>query len=64
MINSSLTILFGKQKNPTSLLDPMNYLMGRLPVSATGVLTTSNGVGRFQLESASVSSMRTHLFSA
>ena len=27
-----------KQKNPTSLLDPMNYLMGRLPVTATGVL--------------------------
>jgi hypothetical protein len=46
-----------KQKNPTSLLDPMNYLMGRLPVSATGVLTTSNGVGHFQLESASVSSI-------
>ena len=46
-----------KQNNPTSLLDPMNYLTGRLPVAATGVLTTSNGVGRFQLESASVSSM-------
>jgi hypothetical protein len=46
-----------KQKNPTSLLDPMNYLMGRLPVTAVGVLKTSNGVGRFQLESASVSSI-------
>jgi len=46
-----------KQKNPTSLLDPMNYLMGRLPVTATGVLTTSNGVGRFELESARVSSV-------
>ena len=43
-----------KAKNPTSLLDPMNYLMGRLPVTATGVLTTSNGMGRFALESASV----------
>jgi hypothetical protein len=43
-----------KQKNPTSLLDPANYLMGRLPVTATGVLTTSNGVGRFLLESATV----------
>jgi hypothetical protein len=32
-----------KQHNPTSLLDPMNYLSGRLPVSATGVLTTSKG---------------------
>jgi hypothetical protein len=46
-----------KQNNPTSLLDPMNYLMGRLPVTATGVLTTADGVGRFQLESASVSSV-------
>jgi hypothetical protein len=46
-----------KQHNPTSLLDPMNYLRGRLPVSATGVLTTGNGVGQFQLESASVSSI-------
>jgi hypothetical protein len=43
-----------KAKNPTSLLDPMNYLMGKLPVTATGVLTTGNGVGRFSLESASV----------
>jgi hypothetical protein len=46
-----------KSKNPTSLLDPMNYLTGRLPVTATGVLTTSNGVGHFALESASVSSV-------
>jgi hypothetical protein len=46
-----------RQKNPTSLLDPMNYLTGRLPVTATGVLTTSNGVGHFQLESANVSSV-------
>src|SRR5215210_2629801 len=36
-----------KAKNPTSLLDPMNYLFGRLPVTAVGTLTTSNGVGRF-----------------
>jgi len=43
-----------KAKNPTSLLDPMNYLMGRLPVSATGTLTTSQGVGRFQLEAATL----------
>jgi hypothetical protein len=43
-----------KQKNPTSMLDPMSYLTGRVPVMATGVLTTSNGTGRFQLESASV----------
>jgi hypothetical protein len=43
-----------KQKKPTSMLDPASYLTGRVPVTATGVLTAANGVGRFQLESASV----------
>jgi hypothetical protein len=46
-----------KSKNPTSLLDPMNYLFGRLPVTAVGTLTTSNGVGRFALESATAGSV-------
>jgi hypothetical protein len=46
-----------KARNATSLLDPMNYLFGRLPVSAVGTLKTSNGVGRFELESASVGSV-------
>ena len=46
-----------KQKAPTSLLDPMNYLMGRLVVTAVGRLKTSNGVGRFELESSSVGSI-------
>ena len=36
-------------------LDPMGYLSGRLPVTATGRLTTSNGIGRFELESADIS---------
>lgn len=40
--------------NPTSRLDPMYYLAGRLPVGATGVLKTHQGVGGFQLESADV----------
>ncbi|MBI3400073.1 MAG: hypothetical protein HY048_01525 [Acidobacteria bacterium] len=43
-----------KAKGPTSLLDPMNYLWGRLPVSAVGVLKTSKGVGRFELESTHI----------
>lgn len=43
-----------KQKNPTSLLDPASFLTGRLPIAAIGVLKTSNGMGRFQLESATV----------
>src|SRR5437868_245131 len=41
-------------KNPTSLLDPVNYLSGKVPVTATGTLTTKNGVGRFVLESAAI----------
>lgn len=45
---------FRKQKTPTSLLDPANFLTGRLPITAIGVLKTSNGVGRFQIESATV----------
>ena len=36
-------------------LDPMGYLAGRLPVTATGTLTTKEGVGRFELQSAEVS---------
>ena len=36
-------------------MDPLGYLMGRLPITAAGTLTTSNGVGRFQLESAEIS---------
>ncbi|HEY7170332.1 MAG TPA: hypothetical protein VH417_05760 [Vicinamibacterales bacterium] len=39
---------------PTSRLDPMYYLSGRMPVAATGVLKTHQGVGEFQLESAEV----------
>jgi hypothetical protein len=42
-----------KQKSRT-ILDPMNFATGRLPVTATGTLTTSSGVGRFQFESASL----------
>ena len=36
-------------------LDPANYLSGRLPVTAAGRLTTKEGRGQFQLESAEIS---------
>jgi hypothetical protein len=36
-------------------LDPMGYLTGRLPLTARGRLTTENGMGRFELESAEIS---------
>jgi len=35
--------------------DPLGYLMGKVPVTAAGTLTTQNGVGRFTLESAHLS---------
>lgn len=44
-----------KERRPTSRFDPFYYLTGRLPVTATGVLKTNGGTGRFELESASVS---------
>jgi hypothetical protein len=40
-----------------SWLDPMRLLSGRLPVSATGLLETRNGTGKFLLESATVSGL-------
>ena len=36
-------------------LDPMGYLTGRLPLTARGRLTTKDGVGRFELQSAELS---------
>jgi hypothetical protein len=36
-------------------LDPMNLLSGRVPLTATGTLTTKDGIGRFALESAEIS---------
>jgi hypothetical protein len=35
--------------------DPLSYMTGRLPLTASGLLITQNGVGRFQLESAEIS---------
>jgi hypothetical protein len=42
------------QKNPTSLLDPVQYLRGRLPVTMTGLVIAKDGVGRFAFEEADV----------
>jgi hypothetical protein len=39
----------------TSLLNPLRYLRGRLPVVATGTLQSQDGVARLQFESATVS---------
>lgn len=44
-----------RKQRERSMLDPMNWLTGKLPITATGRLTTKNGVGQFALESAEVS---------
>ena len=36
-------------------LDPLGYMTGRLPITATGRLDTKDGVGRFTLEAAEIS---------
>jgi len=36
-------------------LDPLGYMTGRLPITATGRLATKEGIGTFALESAEVS---------
>jgi hypothetical protein len=43
-----------KQRNS---LDPLGYATGRLPVTAAGLLKTSDGVGRFELESATIANI-------
>jgi hypothetical protein len=43
-----------KSTAPKSSLDPTALLGGKLPVIATGVLEAANGVGHFQLESATL----------
>ena len=42
---------------PKGMFDPMRLLTGRLPLRVQGVLTTSRGMGRFSLESASISGL-------
>jgi hypothetical protein len=43
-----------RKSKPRGWMDPMNLLTGRMPVTASGRLTTTDGVGRFALESAEV----------
>jgi hypothetical protein len=43
-----------KSKKTMSVFDPLSYLTGKVPINAAGTITTSAGVGRFDLESAAV----------
>jgi hypothetical protein len=45
----------GKKRSSGGSLDLWSYLGGRVPLSVTGILTTQNGQGRFELQSAEVS---------
>jgi hypothetical protein len=44
-----------RQQKERGWTDPLGYLSGKLPVTASGTLTTSNGSGQFLLESAEIS---------
>lgn len=46
-----------RQSRPRGLIDPIGYLTGRVPVQATGVLRTGNGIGRFEIEAAQVAGL-------
>jgi hypothetical protein len=43
---------FNRSRAPRGLWDPLQYLSGRVPVSAQGALRTAEGIGRFELHSA------------
>lgn len=44
-----------KRRSSGSIIDPWRLLGGRVPVNVTGILRTSKGVGRFEVESAEIS---------
>jgi hypothetical protein len=44
----------GKAKGPRGALDPLAYLTGKLPITVAGVLRTTNGIARLDVESATV----------
>jgi hypothetical protein len=51
-----------RQQKQRGWMDPLGYLSGKVPVTAAGTLTTSNGTGRFQLESAELSGVNVPKF--
>jgi len=46
-----------KASPPQSLLDPKNLLIGRVPLSAVATFTSSNGMGKFVIESAKIGTL-------
>src|SRR2546430_11012605 len=45
---------FKRQHQNAGFMDPLNYVSGRVPVTARGILSTSNGRGQFKLGSAEI----------
>ena len=45
---------FKRHRGSGGIIDPLNYLSGRVPLTARGVLRTSDGKGQFQLISAEI----------
>jgi hypothetical protein len=45
---------FKRHRGSGGIIDPLNYLSGRVPLTARGVLRTSAGKGQFQLISAEI----------
>jgi hypothetical protein len=52
-----LDVLKQRRGARPGFFDPMSFLSGRVEVTATGVLKTSEGVGQFLVDSASVGSL-------
>ncbi|MGQ0736538.1 MAG: hypothetical protein ACT4QD_23155 [Acidobacteriota bacterium] len=46
-----------RQRGTGGWLDPTSYMTGRLAMTATGVLITEGGRGRFRLETAAIASV-------
>src|SRR5437660_12548751 len=45
---------FKRQHQNGGFMDPLNYVSGRVPVTARGILSTSNGRGQVKLGSAEI----------
>ena len=45
---------FKRHRNSQGFMDPLNYLSGKVPITARGILRTRDGKGQFQLGSATI----------
>jgi hypothetical protein len=48
---------FNRRRRNRSVMDPLTYLSGRVPVTARGILQTRDGKGQFQLQAADVAGL-------